>query len=76
MTRLEIRASFPISDDQREQGRVMTKLDDATAAYEAAITAAAGTDVKISMRAVRGKEEKAAPVVEAPPIVKHRHAAE
>lgn len=34
MTRLEIKASFPVSDNQREVARIMAKLDEPTAAFE------------------------------------------
>lgn len=82
MTRLEIKASFPVSDNQREVARIMAKLDEPTAAFEAAIKAATGLDVDVTMRAVRGKEEKpaapSAPVLveERPETVRQHHAAE
>ncbi len=52
---IRITAAIPCPDDQREQGRMMTRLDDAAATFEAAIKAATGQDVKIDMRAVRHK---------------------
>jgi len=64
MPRLHIQVTpFDVSDNPRDQAKIMTAIEDAAAAFEAVIEAASGHPAKIEMRVVRHKEKAMAPPV-------------